>query len=215
MIRGYLFLEQKQIMSLSFEMVKALHIITMVLWFSGTFYLVRLFTYYIEAKKKDEPEMIILQRQYSIMMRRLLYMVTWPGLLLLLLFGTWLLVSDPSLLKQPYMHIKLGMVMLLVIYHLINQRIYNRTIKGVINMSAFTLRLWNEVATIFLVTIVFVVVLKTVDWRYGLFGIFLLVVAIWLGIFLRKKFREKDEQELLEKADIELSSKKEDEVKEG
>ncbi len=198
----------------SIDTIRSLHIIAMVLWFSGTFFLVRLFTYYKEANKKDEPEKIILQRQYGIMMRRLLYLLTWPALLIMLVFGTWLLVSDPGLLKQPYMHIKLGLVVLLVIYHLINQRIYSRTIKGVLDMSALTLRLWNEVATIFLVSIVFVVVLKTVDWRYGIIGLLLLFVAIWLGIFLRRKFRKKDEMESIEKEIEKTPSKEETENKE-
>ena len=182
-------------MSLSFETLKALHLIVMVAWFSGTFYIVRLFIYHKEAEKKDEPEKIILQRQYAIMMRRLWYIITWPAFLLLIVFGTWMLIDSPSYLKQPYMHIKLGMIVLVVIYHLANQRIYNRLNKGILSMGSFKLRLWNEIATLFLVAIIFVVVIKTMDWLYGLLAVLLFAFAISLGVFIYRRNRERDQQE--------------------
>ena len=189
-----------------FNTLKALHLIAMVAWFSGIFYIVRLFIYYVEAEKKDEPEKTILQRQYGIMQRRLWYIITWPAFLLLMVFGIWMLISNPSYLKQPYMHIKLGLIVLLVIYQLVNQRIYNRIKKGVLNMGAFKLRLWNEVATLFLVSIIFVVVIKTMDWLYGLMGVLLFAFAISLGVFVYRRNREKDLKEASEKAALEKAN---------
>ena len=194
-----------------FNTLKALHLIAMVAWFSGIFYIVRLFIYYVEAEKKDEPEKTILQRQYGIMQRRLWYIITWPAFLLLMVFGIWMLISNPSYLKQPYMHIKLGLIVLLVIYQLVNQRIYNRIKKGVLNMGAFKLRLWNEVATLFLVSIIFVVVIKTMDWLYGLMGVLLFAFAISLGVFVYRRNREKDLKEASEKAALEKANKSGDE----
>ena len=191
-------------MSVDFNTLKALHIIFMVAWFSGTFYVVRLFIYYKEAEKKDEPEKIILQRQYAIMLKRLWYIITWPAFVLLFVCGIWMLVDDPAVLKKSYMHTKLGFLVLLVIYHLINHRIYDRTKKGILKMSGFSLRLWNEVATLILVAVVFVVVIKTDNWVYGLLGLLLFAFAMSLGVFLYRRFREKDQKEAVEQKANEL-----------
>lgn len=201
-------------MSLDFNTLKALHIIFMVAWFSGTFYLVRLFIYNKEAEKKDEPEKIILQRQYAIMLRRLWYIITWPAFILLFTFGIWMLIDRPATLKEGYMHIKLGFLVLLVIYHFINQRIYNRSKKNILKMSGFSLRLWNEVATLILVAVVFVVVIKTDNWVYGLLGLLLFAFAISLGVFLYRRFREKDQQEAVEQKSDQLLEEEPQVVKE-
>ena len=62
--------------------IKALHIIFVVSWFSGLFYIVRLFIYFAEAEKKEEPAKKILQTQYKIMSKRLWYIITWPSAIL-------------------------------------------------------------------------------------------------------------------------------------
>jgi putative membrane protein len=67
--------------------VKALHIIFIVTWFAGLFYIVRLFVYQAEADQKEEPEKSILSKQYKIMAKRLWYGITWPSFVLTLLFG--------------------------------------------------------------------------------------------------------------------------------
>lgn len=93
------------------------------------------------------------------------------------------------------MQIKLGLLVVLVIYHFINQRICSRTLRDVLEMRPLTLRLWNEVATLLLVSIVFVVVAKTSNWTYGLLGVALFATAIWLATLLFKRFRERDKLE--------------------
>jgi uncharacterized integral membrane protein (TIGR00701 family) len=90
-----------------YPIIKALHIIFMVTFFAGTFYIVRLFIYHKEALAKFEPDRGILSKQLALMERKLWYIITWPSLVLMTLFGTWMLVMQPSLLQQPWMHAKL------------------------------------------------------------------------------------------------------------
>ncbi|MEI2749636.1 MAG: CopD family protein [Ferruginibacter sp.] len=72
--------------------IKAIHIIFIVTWFSGMFYLPRLFIYNREAFDKTEPEKSILQKQFSTMIRRLWLGITWPSAILTLIFGTWIAI---------------------------------------------------------------------------------------------------------------------------
>lgn len=182
---------------LSFTTLKALHLIAMVAWFSGTFYIVRLFIYHKEAEKRDMAERSVLQKQYKVMIKRLWYMITWPAFVLLFVFGFWMLGSDPSLMKMPYMHIKLGLLVVLAIYHFVNQRICSRSLNAKLEMKSFTLRLWNEVATLLLVSIVFVVVVKTSNWTYGFLGVLLFAGGIWLATYIYKRFRQKDQADTI------------------
>src|SRR5690242_12359591 len=96
---------------------KALHLIFMVTWFAGLFYLVRLFVYHREAESKPSPIKEALQEQYALMERRLYYIITWPGMVLTVIFGTLLIISNPSYL-DVWLYVKLGMVLLLILYHL-------------------------------------------------------------------------------------------------
>ena len=107
-----------------YPIIKALHIIFMVTFFAGTFYIVRLFIYHREALTKFEPDRTILVKQFALMEHRLWNYITWPSLVLMTAFGVWMLVLNPGLLQQPWMHAKLGLVALLIAYHMVNQRIF-------------------------------------------------------------------------------------------
>jgi len=67
--------------------LKALHIIFIVTWFAGLFYIVRLFIYHTEAQDEEEVARIILQKQYKIMSKRLWYGITWPSAILTAILG--------------------------------------------------------------------------------------------------------------------------------
>ena len=177
---------------ITFDTLNALHIIAMAIWFAGTFHSVRLFVLRKEAGKLKDPEHTILQKHFNRMIRRSWYMVTWPALILLLVLGTWMLMKEPEYMLAPYMQIKLALVALLVIYHLMNQRMYKRSVNGVLTMSVFTLRLWGEITTLLLASIVFTVVLKTMDKAFGVLGVLAFAAVIYLGVFLFKHKKEKD-----------------------
>jgi putative membrane protein len=177
--------------------LKALHIIFVVTWFAGLFYIVRLFIYYVEANDKDESAKAILQEQYKLMSKRLWYGITWPSAILTLFFATWLLSTNLSYyMSQPWMHIKLTFVAALYVYHFMCHRMFIQLIKDKLSFSSFKLRLWNEIATIFLFAIVFLVVLKsTISWVWGVVGIVLFGVLLMLAIRAYKKIREKKDSQ--------------------
>jgi len=173
--------------------IKSLHIIFVTTWFAGLFYIIRLFIYYKEAEDKPELESAILRKQYLLMSKRLLYMITWPSAILTTVFAVWMLIKVPVYLTQPWMLIKLGFVLALYLYHYSCQLIYNQMTKGEIKFSAFGLRIWNEVATIILFACVFLVVLKTtMGWIFGVAGIIGVSVLLMLGIKLYKNIRAKN-----------------------
>ena len=103
--------------------IKALHIIFIVTWFSGMFYIVRLFIYNTEAGEKNEIEKDILRRQFSIMIKRLWLGITWPSAILTIIFGVWLAIFYGSI--PNWLLIKLGFVVLLYAYHFTLQKIYS------------------------------------------------------------------------------------------
>ena len=130
--------------------IKALHIIFVVSWFAGLFYIVRLFIYFAEAEKKEEPAKKILQTQYKIMSKRLWYIITWPSAILTGIFAFWMLWLDPSYLSQVWMHIKLSFVLALYFYHAGCHVIFNQQQQGIVKYPPIRLRIWNEIATILL-----------------------------------------------------------------
>jgi putative membrane protein len=148
--------------------VKSLHIIFVTTWFAGLFYIIRLFIYFKEAEEKEEPSKTILQKQYTLMSKRLWYIITWPSAVLATLFAIWLLILQPFWLEANWMLIKLAFVAALYFYHWTCQIMMNQLTKGYLKYSSFALRIWNEVATIILFACVFLVVLKnSLGWIFG------------------------------------------------
>lgn len=171
-----------------YDYVKALHIIFIVTWFSGLFYMVRLFVYHREANEKAEPERTILQTQFKMMIRRLWMGITWPSAILTLIFGPWMMILFGSV--PTWLAIKLGFVVGLYGYHFTLQAIYRQQMKGIFRYSSQQLRIWNEVATIFLVAIVMLVVVKqNMSWAWGLLGLFAFVILLMSAIKIYKIIR--------------------------
>lgn len=171
--------------------VKALHIIFIVTWFSGMFYIVRLFIYNREAQDKPEPEKSILTKQFNIMIKRLWFGITWPSAVLTLIFGNWMLYLYGSL--PTWLAIKLCFVLGLFGYHFTLHAIYAQQLKGDFRFSSQKLRIWNEVATIFLIAIVMLVVVKqNMSWLWGLIGLFGFVIILMSAIKIYKTIRQKN-----------------------
>lgn len=179
-------------MGAAYQYILAIHIIFVVCWFAGLFYIVRLFIYHTEAQELPEPDRTILSKQYEIMERRLWNIITVPSMVLTVAAGITLLCLFPAWLQQPWMHIKLTFVILLLVYHFMCQAKIKQMRYGLFVWSSMRLRLWNEVATILLFAIVFLVVLKnSVSWIYGSVGIVLLSMLIMLGAKVYKNYRTK------------------------
>ena len=182
---------------MEYNYLKSLHLIFVITWFSGLFYIVRLFVYQIEASQKPSPEKEILQNQYKIMTYRLWYIITWPSAILASIFAFWMLFFTDlgsAWLKMPCMHVKLGFVFALYLYHLKCHQIYLQLQKDEIKHTSNFMRLWNEGATIILFAVVFLVVLKNaVNWIYGVVGIISFSVIIMLGFKFYKKIRQRNQ----------------------
>ncbi len=176
----------------AYNYIKSLHLIFVITWFAGLFYIVRLFVYQIEANEKTSPEREILLAQYKIMTYRLWYIITWPSAILAVFFAFWLLILMPAWLQMPWMHVKLGFVFLLFLYHFKCHQIYTQLQNDKFKYSSNFMRLWNEGATIILFAVVFLVVLKNAfNWIFGVLGIFLVSILIMLGFKWYKKIRNR------------------------
>ncbi len=195
---------------MDFLYVKALHIIFVVTWFAGLFYIVRLFIYHAEAEKKTAPAKEILQTQYKLMSKRLWYIITWPSAILASFFAIWMLWKNPIYLEMPWMHVKLAFVLALYFYHFSCHRIFKQLQNDEIKYTAFKLRIWNEVATIILFAIVFLVTLKSaINWVWGVVGIILFGTLMMMSIKLYKKVRAKKSWDKLEEKIIKEDEKQE------
>ncbi len=173
--------------------VKAIHIIFVVCWFAGLFYIWRLFVNHQEANNLPEPNKSILQTQYKIMMKRLWYGITWPSAVIASIFGYWLLVEmyGWQALNQQWVVAKLLFVTLLFIYHAMAQVYLNQILNNTIQRSGNFFRFLNEIASVLLVAIVFIVVLKdTLSWVYGVLGLFVLIIVLMLAIKVYKRLRK-------------------------
>ena len=170
--------------------IKALHIIFIVTWFSGMFYIVRLFIYNTEAAEKSNPEREVLLAQFRIMIKRLWLGITWPSAILTLIFGPWIWIMIRS--TPDWLVVKLFFVFLLYLYHFSLHILYREQSKGIFRFSSQKLRIWNELATILLFAIVFLASVKqSISWVFGIAGIISLTVILMLGIRVYKKLRTK------------------------
>ncbi len=176
-----------------YNYVKSLHLIFVITWFAGLFYIPRLFVYQIEAFYKPSPEKEILGKQLKLMAKRLWFIITWPSAILATIFAIWLLIIIPAWLDQNWMLIKLVFVLLLYIYHYRTHQIFKQLQVDDVRYTSKFMRIWNEGATIILFAVVFLVILKdSLSWVFGLVGLVVLAILLMLGIKWYKKVREKN-----------------------
>jgi protoporphyrinogen IX oxidase len=179
---------------MDFQYIKALHIIFVVCWFAGLFYMPRLFIYFVEARNNDALIAEALQKQFLIMQKRLWYGITWPSMIATYIFGFWMIFLNPNYLQQPWMMLKLAFIFGLTLYHLQCGLIRKQQQAGIIKYSSFLLRVFNEIATVILVAVVFIVVLKdTLNWLYGLLGLAIFIALLMIAINVYRKLRKKNE----------------------
>jgi putative membrane protein len=151
-----------------------------------------LFIYFVEADEREPAAKEALQSQFKIMQKRLWYGITWPAMVGTYVFGFWMIYLVPAYLQQPWMLIKLVFIFFLTVYHLQCGLIRKQQAEGIIKYSSFKLRIFNEIATVILVSVVFIVVLKsTLDWLYGVLGLVIFIAALMMAITIYKKLRIK------------------------
>ncbi len=172
--------------------IKALHVIFVVCWFAGLFYMVRLFIYTKEANEKEEPAKTILTEQLLLMQGKLWFIITWPAAIGTFIFGGWMLYQNPAILTFNWMWLKLIFVGLLALYHLQCHFYYKQQKSRIFKLSSFKLRLFNELATIYLVAIVFLIIVRsTSSLIWGLIGLFIFAALLMGGVFIYKKHRQR------------------------
>ncbi|GER58762.1 CopD family protein [Patiriisocius marinus] len=177
---------------MEYNYIKSLHLIFVITWFAGLFYIVRLFVYQIEAQTKENPARTILSDQYKIMTKRLWYIITWPSMILALGFAIWLLALRPFWVADAWMQVKLAFVVALIFYHIKCHLIFKAHYNNTYKYSSNWMRMFNEGATLILFSVVFLVILKNaVNWIYGTVGIVVFSVILMLGVKMYKRIREK------------------------
>ena len=140
---------------------KTLHIVGVVVWFAGLFYLVRLFIYHVEAEELEPDLSLAFKNQYGLMEKRLANIITTPGMIVAVSMAIGLLVAQPTLLQQGWMHAKLAFVAALLVYHWFCYRLMGQLQAGRCQWSGKQLRALNELPTLLLVIVVMLVVFKS------------------------------------------------------
>ena len=196
--------------SMEFLYIKALHIIFVICWFAALFYIVRLFIYCNDAQSKDEIAKPILTQQFLQMQKKLWYIIGWPSMIGTYVFGWWMIFTNMTYyFSQPWMWLKLIVVGLLTLYHLKCQQILNAQNKGVFKMGSFKLRMFNELATVFLVGIVFLVVVKsTSGLLWGILGLLAFAAVLMVFVAIYKRNRDKNNAAVLPNTEIKEEVKK-------
>ena len=170
--------------------LKTLHIIFVVTWFAGLFYIVRLFIYHVEANSKPEPERSILINHFKIAERRLLYGITLPSMILVYVFGFWMAFEMFGTDFPKWLWIKLSFVFGLTLYHIICHLMYSNLKNDRLKYSSLQLRMWNEVTTLFLFAIIYVVVVRDEDWLRMVKWLGIIALMLYASILLYKRKRE-------------------------
>lgn len=181
---------------MAYLIIKALHIIFMVSYFAGIFYLVRLFVYYKDTDGFGTEKQKILREQYVFMASRLWNIIIVPAGTLMLLFGITLICLNSGLLQASWFHLKLTFLVGLGVYHFWCWK-KTKALKNLngaeLSTKNVVLRQFNEIATFLLFLIVFTVILKNSaieNWWKLLLGFFGLVALIMTTVKLvnrRKK----------------------------
>lgn len=172
--------------------IKSFHIIFMVTWFAGLFYIVRLFIYQTEVMEKSNQEKAILAPFLGLMAKRLWYIITWPSAIITLILGFLALYFQSWHLEFTYMWVKLGFVVLLYFYHIYCHIIYRKLQEGKFVMSSEKLRIWNEGATVLLIAIVLLIVVKTaLSFIWGIVGMLGLALILMMMIKMYKTYRKR------------------------
>ena len=176
---------------MDYLIAKCIHIIFVVSYFAGLFYMVRLFIYHTEALEKEEPERSILHKQFSFMEERLWNIITVPALILMVLSGIYMFYAMQWVyFTQGWMHVKLLFIVFLFVYHYYSWRLMKRQQAGQTTLTSVQLRMLNEVATIILFVVVFAVVLRgyfVAYWYASLLAFVAMGVLIMLVVKLVNK----------------------------
>lgn len=184
---------------------KSLHVVGFVSWFAGLFYLVRVFVYIMEASEREEPARSILGEQFLTMAQRVYKIICNPAAFITWFAGLMMIGLDLAGVTSyayfsagtpGWLHLKLLLLVLLVGYHLYCRRLLRRMEQGEQPLSAWQYRLFNEIPTLFLVSISFIAVYGKsgrLNYLYLLLGVGLFAGMVYRGAVAYRKRREAEE----------------------
>ncbi len=181
---------------MSYYWFKAFHIVGFVSWFAGLFYLPRLFVYHAEAQEQQvEPARSILRDQYLIMEKRLYGIIMTPAMVVTLVMAAAMLVLQPDLLQQTWLHVKMGLVLVLLGFHHYCRKIIRQLEAGETPFTSKQFRWMNEFPTFFLVVVVMLAVFKNdIPTNATGYVVLAMVVAFAASIQLYARKRRLDAQ---------------------
>ena len=142
---------------MSYEIIKSLHIISVISWMVGLLYLPRLFVYHADASTGS-----VQAETFKVMERRLLKAIMTPAMIASFIFGLWMLALNPGLLSEPWFHLKLTAVFLMAGVHGKFSKMRRLLENDEKPRSSKAYRIWNEVPTILMVITVFMAVAKPI-----------------------------------------------------
>jgi putative membrane protein len=183
-----------------FFLFKSLHFIGLVSWFAALFYLPRLFIYHTEALDKTPEEQAILCPQFILMADKLYRIIMNPAMMFTFVAGLGMIAvreyetQGQYLRYQPWLRIKLLLLLGLLGYHLYCKRILLALAQGKALLNSIQLRLFNEIATLFLLAIVLLAVYKNVlNFFYAAVAILVTGIVLFLAVRWYKKYRMKQQ----------------------
>lgn len=182
---------------MAYQWFKAFHLVGIVCWFAGMFYLPRLFVYHAEAYEQPEPARSILKNQYEIMEKRLYSIIMTPAMLLTIAMAIGLISTEPDILKEPWLHIKIGLVLILIGYHHFCKRIMKQFATDTCKMTGQQFRWFNEFPTVFFIIVVMLAVFKNnLPTSATAWGIFAMVIAMaaFIQLYARKRRLAKEKE---------------------
>ena len=139
----------------SYLWIKAMHVIAVIAWYAGLFYIFRLFVYHVQ--QRDQPAVVA---TLEVMERRLMRAIMAPAMIVAIAMGAWMLMKQPSLMRMPWMHLKLSAVFFLLGYHGFASYTRKRLARGDYFISERACRAINEVPTLLLFAIVIAVIVR-------------------------------------------------------
>lgn len=180
---------------------KSFHIIGFVAWFAGLFYLPRLFVYHIEAEEQPETAKTILKQEYHRIEKLLYKLIMNPAMMFTITMAIAIIYTEPEVLKETWLHVKIGLVALLLAFHLYCGRLIKQLEAGTCTMSGLQMRRINEIPTILLALIVFLAIFKNnlpTSATAWVIGIATLAIAIIIQLYARKRRLQQQEQASLD-----------------
>ncbi len=175
---------------MAYQWFKSFHIIGFTVWFAGLFYLVRLFIYHVEANDKPEPARSILKEQYQLMEKRLYSIITTPGMLVTIAMAIGIISTEPEIIHERWLHIKISLVGLLIGYHFYCKLLMKKLAVDDCKWSGQQLRALNELPTLFLVAIVLLAIFKNglpTDITGSLIVGLVVLMAATIQLYARKR----------------------------